>query len=390
VKLLHVVPSYIPAWRYGGPIRSVHGLCAALARRGHEVTVATTNVDGPGDSDVPLGVPVMLEGVAVRYFPSRILRRIYYAPAMRRFFTAELGGYDLVHTHSVFLWPTSAAAHAARRHAKPLVLSPRGMLVPDLVRRRSTLAKRAWLAAFERRNIAHAAAVHSTSALETREMRALGLAPRRVIEIPNGVDGARALDDEPGGAAPAVPARYFLFLGRINWKKGIERLIDALAAVPGAELVVAGNDEEGLTPALAARAQALGVAGRVRFTGYVDGAAKARILEQAVALVLASASENFGNAAAEAMAHGTPVVLSPEVGLADFVRAHGGGLVAESGADGLAQALRAVWSDAGLRARLAAEARAAAREHFSWDHIAARFEAEYDALLAAPRAGPTT
>ena len=58
MKILHVVPSYLPALRYGGPIHSVHGLCKALAARGHAVEVFTTNVDGPQNSKVPLGVPV--------------------------------------------------------------------------------------------------------------------------------------------------------------------------------------------------------------------------------------------------------------------------------------------------------------------------------------------
>ncbi len=381
MRLLHVVPTYIPAWRYGGPIRSVHGLCAGLARRGHEVTVATTSVDGAGDSEVPLGVPVMLDGVAVRYFASRILRRIYYAPAMGRYFAAELGRFDLVHTHSVFLWPTSAAARAARQRARPLVVSPRGMLVRDLIERRSTLAKRAWLALFERGNIAHAAAVHSTSALETREMRNLGMALPKVIEIPNGVD---LPGDDAGAADTTSPEPYFLYLGRVSWKKGLEQLIAALARVPGARLVVAGNDDEGLTGALAAQARELGIADRVRFAGYVQGAAKSSLLRGATALVLASRSENFGIAAAEAMAVGTPVVLSAGVGLADFVLAHGGGVVAGDGVDGLAGALRALDGDAALRQRLASEARAAAAQHFSWDHIAARFEAEYASLVAAP------
>ena len=48
MRILHVVPSYLPAVRYGGPIFTVHGLCRALAARGHEVQVFTTNVDGPG------------------------------------------------------------------------------------------------------------------------------------------------------------------------------------------------------------------------------------------------------------------------------------------------------------------------------------------------------
>ena len=63
MRLLHVVPSYYPATRYGGPIRSVHGLCTALVKQGHEVHVFTTNVDG--DSDVPMECPVDLDGVKV-------------------------------------------------------------------------------------------------------------------------------------------------------------------------------------------------------------------------------------------------------------------------------------------------------------------------------------
>src|SRR5262249_2892122 len=68
MRILHVVPTYLPAVRYGGPIFAVHGLCRALARRGHHVEVFTTNVDGSGASPVPLGEPVDLDGVQIRYF----------------------------------------------------------------------------------------------------------------------------------------------------------------------------------------------------------------------------------------------------------------------------------------------------------------------------------
>ena len=57
MRLLHVVPTYLPAWRHGGPILAVHGLCRALVERGHEVTVLTTDVHGEGRLDVPLAQP---------------------------------------------------------------------------------------------------------------------------------------------------------------------------------------------------------------------------------------------------------------------------------------------------------------------------------------------
>lgn len=64
----------------------MHALCKALVQREHDVQVLTTNVDGPGVLDVPTGVPVDLDGVKVRYFPSRFARRLYWSPAM----TAQL------------------------------------------------------------------------------------------------------------------------------------------------------------------------------------------------------------------------------------------------------------------------------------------------------------
>ncbi len=79
--------SFRPIFRrgeYGGPIRSVHALCRELSAAGHDVQVFTTSVDGPSDSDVPLMVPVDVEGVKVTYFPSRVLRRLYWSPPMGR------------------------------------------------------------------------------------------------------------------------------------------------------------------------------------------------------------------------------------------------------------------------------------------------------------------
>ena len=82
MKILYVVPTYLPATRYGGPIFAVHGLARALAERGHYVDVFTTNVDGDGESDVPLRQRVELDGVGVYYFSSPI-RRLYWSPQMR-------------------------------------------------------------------------------------------------------------------------------------------------------------------------------------------------------------------------------------------------------------------------------------------------------------------
>jgi glycosyltransferase involved in cell wall biosynthesis len=376
VRILHVVPSYLPAVRYGGPIHSVHGLCRALASAGHEVSVMTTSVDGDGDSLVPLDTPVKLDGVTVRYYPSRALRRLYFSPPMARALTDAVRGADVVHLHSVFLWPTLAAARAARRAGVPYVLSPRGMLVRELIERRSAWIKRAWIALFERRNIEAAAAVHCTSELERRELLTLGLEPRATFVVPNGVDA-------PAPLPAATGTDTILYVGRINWKKGLDRLVEALRDIPKARLIVAGNDEERLTPRLRAVAEAAGVAGRVEFPGYVEGEAKRRLFAEAAVFVLPSVSENFGNAALEAMAQGCPVVVTQGVGLAEAVHASGAGIVADGTPAALAHAIRGLMEDPARRAAAGAAALAMVRERYSWGRIAADMAGHYERLRHA-------
>ena len=115
MRILHVVPTYLPAVRYGGPIFAVHALCRALAARGHAVEVFTTSIDGPGNARVPHDQPVMLDGVKIRYFASPALRRLSWAPTLAHALRSEIDGADVAHLHSIFLWPTWAAARLARQ-----------------------------------------------------------------------------------------------------------------------------------------------------------------------------------------------------------------------------------------------------------------------------------
>jgi glycosyltransferase involved in cell wall biosynthesis len=375
LRILHVVPSYLPAVRYGGPIYSVHGLAKASAARGHDVHVFTTNADGDGASAVPAGTPVEIEGVKVTYFPRGLGYRLFRSPGLGRKLRREATSFDVLHLHSVFLWPTLAGARAARRARVPYVLSPRGMLVHDLIQRRSRIAKTAWIELFERANIARAAAVHFTSNVEKAEFGRMGLGARSVVVIPNGIDAP-----EPGtfkNSESPDRAPYVLSLGRINWKKGLDRLIRAFARVSSGRLVIAGNDEEDYTPRLEALARDMGVGGRVSFVGAVEGAAKWNLIRGAQLFVMPSVSENFGNSALEAMACGVPVIVTKGVGLADAISAHGAGLVCSGSPEDLAEGISALLGDSARRREMGAAGARAAREQYSWDAIAASFDDVY-------------
>lgn len=379
MRILHVVPSYLPAVRYGGPIVSVHGLCKALARRGHDVHVFTTNIDGAAESPVAVDVPVDMDGVKVWYFPVPMLRRLYWSPRMKAALVKHMAGFDVVHTHSVFLWPTWAAARVARHCHVPYILAPRGMLVQDLIRRKSSWLKRAWIRLIEQRNISNAAAIHVTSDLEAEDLNAFGFRLPAIDVVPNGVE----LPDAQAGQSGNESLRalsiepYLLFIGRINWKKGLDRLIPALTHLPNTRLLIAGNDEENYQPELEVLARRCHVTDQVRFLGPVYGPDKALLLSNALAFVLTSYSENFGNVVLEAMAAGCPVVLTPEVGAAEIVRRSGAGIVVPGTTEALSQALAQIVADPSQRAQMGRAGRSAVRDAYTWDAVARTMESAY-------------
>ena len=144
LRILFTVHGYKPAYRIGGPILSVSALAEALVRKGHSVTVFTTNCNMSEELDVSVDCPHMVEGVEVWYFRRReLLKKMVrfipylsktmgylYVPAMIRQLHRTIPVMDLVHTHLPFIYPTFAAARVARLYNKPLFYHQRGVFDP--------------------------------------------------------------------------------------------------------------------------------------------------------------------------------------------------------------------------------------------------------------------
>lgn len=380
LKIAHVIPSYYPALRYGGPVLAVHDLCRHLVARGNEVSVFTTNADGEGSLSLEAGGVKNVEGVGVQYFGLRQPRRLYYSPDLAHELEKRIAEFDVVHLHSTFLYPTLKAARCATKRGVPYVLAPRGMLVKDLINRKNTVLKRAWIALFERKTIEQAAALHVTSALEEAEIRKFGFELPPCYEVPNGVNAPEDVCDT------SRDPDTLLFLGRLDWKKGLDRLIAAVAMLDGTRLIVAGNDEVGYTGELKAQCERLGISRRVEFVGRVEGADKWRLYRRAAAFVLPSLSENLANTVLEAMATECPVVITPEVGLAPVVTGHGTGVVCRGEPAVLADAIRGVLGDRGRARIMGRNGRRVTERFFSWGPIAASMESAYEEIIGARRA----
>ena len=387
LRILHIVPTYVPAWRYGGPIVAVHGLCRALANLGHEVHVFTTNVDGPFSLSVNSRKEVDLNGVRVRYFPSRWFRFTYWAPELERTLSAQIDRFNLIHLHSIFLWPTWVGARLAQASGKPYILSPRGMLDKKLILKKNRHLKSLLIHLTEKKTLERAAAIHVTSDQEAKNLADFRFNLPPVYVVPNGTDLS------PAGSPLSTnlflsqlvekEKPFILFLGRINWKKGLERLIQALSYAPRANLIIAGNDENSYQKPLETLAKKTGVEKRIHFVGFVRGPDKEFLLKSATALVLPSYSENFGNVVLEAMASGCPVIVSPNVGLAEIVDQYQTGIVVDTQPQILGQKINDLLQSNRLLTAMSRNGRKVAQEQFSWERIADKMQRVYSEIISA-------
>lgn len=382
LNILFVTASYYPAVRYGGPIYTVHSLARHLAELGNRVVVYTTNVDGDGYIEIPPEDSKLLDGVEVRYFKTAI-NKIYWSQDMIRALNRNVGNFDIVHAHAGFIFPTIAARRAARRAGVPFVYSPRGMLVLDLIKRKNFISKTLWCLLFEIANCRAASFIHATSHLEADEIGNLKLRRNKIEVIPNGVEPFPDHEEPPIGSAATSPnalAPYVLVLGRVSWKKGLDRLICAMSFVPSVNLVIVGNDEEKYTSVLRSLARKSGVEDRVVFAGPAYGSDKIAWLRGAELFVLSSYSESFGVVVLEAMACGCPVIMTPEVGIAEDIQKTGAGIVVEGSPEKIGAAINALLADPDRSKQLGERGRVVVRDMYSWPKIAAEMESAYLAV----------
>jgi glycosyltransferase involved in cell wall biosynthesis len=358
-------------------------MARGLARRGIEVTVATTNAAGTRSLDVPLDTPVIDDGVVFHYFARSVPGSWKFSWPMTRWLWANASSYDVVHVHALFSYATIPGCRAAAHVPVPYVLRPLGTLSDwSLGRRR--WKKRPYYALLERSHLAMASAIHVTSEAEADDVARLGYGDR-VRVIPLGVDVAeRRSRKAPGGATLRL-----LFLSRLHEKKNIPMLLRAIAQTRDAdrriELTIAGSGEPAYREQLIELAAQLGLADRVTFVGHVEGSAKGRAFAEADCFVLPSAHENFGLAVAEALAAGLPAIVTPGVALSSDVGAAGAGLVAEATESALASAIAWTAEHPAALVEMGDRAWQLAHRSLSWATTCARLASLYDALAAGPR-----
>ncbi|MBU1348148.1 MAG: glycosyltransferase [Alphaproteobacteria bacterium] len=351
-RLLHVIASTDPA--SGGPIEALRQLDHRWTQDGSAVSevVSTDPADARYLTRHPFPVHAMGGTSTLSRLPG--LQRYGYSERLVPWLRAHVADYDAVIVHGLWNYASLAASRVLVGASTPYFVFTHGMLDPWFRKRYPLkhVAKQLFWTFGEGRLLAGADAVLFTCAEEQKLARKPFLGhPYKGLVVGLGISAppdeiderqARALAE----AVPELgPAPYILFFGRIHPKKGCDLLIEAFArtaAQSDVRLVMAGPDSEGWAETLKQRADALGVADRVVWPGPLYDDAKWGALRGAQAMILPSHQENFGIAVAEALAVGTPVLISDKVNIWREIEESGGGLV-ETDTLGGTEALLSRW-----------------------------------------------
>jgi glycosyltransferase involved in cell wall biosynthesis len=381
MRILHLIATLDR--ESGGPAQACLEMARAVAARGHDVAICTTNWASNGVEPVPTKVPLQQDGIKVTYFPVHFPRvwkpSLAMVPALRR----DLPGFDVVHLHSLYMFHDWLGGHLCRRSGVPYIVRPHGMLDP-YIRKRHRGRKQLMELLFQNRVLRHATAIHYTSDVEREISQPFdGGAPARIVPLGVNLAGFDALPPAERFHARFPETRnrrVVLFLSRLHFKKGLDLLIPAFARVaaddPSLHLVIAGPDD-GMLDQCKAWARRDGIPDKVTFTGMLRGEDKLSAFAAASLFTLPSYSENFGIAVVEAMAAGLPVVISDQVNIWREVQQGGGALVVRCDEHKLALALSTVLGDPAVAADMADKARETVRRRYRWESVAAALETMY-------------
>lgn len=385
MKILHVIGTLAP--RYGGPAKACVEMARCISRLGHKLSIYTTNMYAE-DQSLPLDAPIMRDGVEIRYFPIQFPRLLGTSLPLGRALKNAIPQYDLVHIHSLYFYHNMVAGYYCQRYGVPYIIRPHGTLDPFIYshhRWRKSIIE----LLFQNRNIKKAAALHYTS-LEEKSLAAPYVfnAPGIVVSL-----GLYPDDYNPLPMAGLFREKHpeigdkqiILFLGRLNFKKGLDILVKAFAITartrPDVHLVIAGPDDDGLGDKVRVWLKREGALEQVTFTGMIVGSEKLAAFRDANIFVLPSYSENFGISVAEAMACELPVVISDKVNIYQEVKQADAGIITSCDHHDVAKALITLVDNPGIGDEMGKKGRLLVRQRFSWDQVALSLEEAYRTII---------
>jgi len=368
MDLLQLNKFYHP--EVGGIEEVVRAIAEGMQRRGHESRVLVAVPQGWGTRDTVADVPV------TRTASLGVAKSVPLSPTFPIRLWQASRDADIVHHHLPN--PLSVVSHLATPATDAPVVAT---YHSDIVRQQTALKLYRPLLHRFLDDIDHIF-VTSPRLLDNSDHLAPYREKASVVPLSIDLDDYGQYDGPPVDL-PGDPGRpTLLFVGRLNYYKGVEYLIDAMPSVD-ADLLIAGSGDR--RDHLDARVDRLGVADRVHFLGYVEEDRLHACYDRADVFVLPSVepSEAFGIVQLEAMAYSTPVVNTDLPTGVPWVSKDGetGLTVPPRDADALARAINALLDDPERRRRYGERARERVERHFGRERMIETMDARYRAIV---------
>jgi len=336
---------------------------------------------------VPTDRSVHWDGVIIRYFPIQHPKGWSVSLPLAQALREKIPDVDVVHIHTPYMFHTVVTASCCENHSIPYVLTPHGSLDPYIYKRHR-LRKRIAEFLFQDRITRRASGIHFiTEEEKVLAERYTHGAPGFVIPIGLNVE---EYSYTPSGSVffsrfPVLQGKKIvLFLGRINYKKGLDILAGAFAAVArerdDVHLLIAGPDNEGYGEKVTTWLKKENVLAKTTFSGMLQGEEKLEAFYHSSVFVLPSYSENFGISVLEAMACGLPVIVSDKVNLWPVIVEAKAGEVSPCDAGEFSRKILGILGDEESARRMGMNGSALVREKYSWPEIGVRLIEMYGSL----------
>ena len=380
MKILQVIPFFSPI--HGGSAKSTYEISKWLSKRGHEVTIFT--------SDFKLSHEWIASLPQVRVCAFKTwsnLAGFLVTFDMVKNAMKTVGKFDIIHMHNYRTFQNIITAHYAVKYGVPYILQARGSL-PIMMGKHQL--KWVYDVSFGYRLLERASKVIALNEVEVNQYLNMGVSPEIIEVIPNGIDLSEYstlpsrnifkekvnIDDND---------KLVLFLGRIHKIKGIDFLIRAFANIAtnisGVKLVISGPDD-GYLPEVKSLISKLKLERAVFITGPLYGMHKLEAYVDSDVVVLPSRYETFPNIVLEAYACYKPVIASRTGSLPQLVLNGATGFLFENGdVEGLARNLEYLLNDSSRAERMGLEGRKFVEACFSYDAVINMFETLYTNTL---------
>ncbi|WP_207422781.1 XrtY-associated glycosyltransferase XYAG1 [Desertivirga brevis] len=415
MKIFQLNASYKPAYIYGGPTMSVSKLSEEISKQGNPIEVVTTSANGPGELEVELGKSVLVDGVKVTYYPRITKDHTHFSPQLLSALARKLklskvsNESPVVHVHAWWNLVSMFSSWIARWKNIPVILSPRGTLSGYSFTNRNSGLKD-YLHRFLGKGLLEYSYFHVTSEKEKRDIERL-VKPKGVFVIPNFVripeltphpspsDSSEQVllkerekttpHPDPSDQSEQVLLKErekntlrLLFISRVEEKKGLELLFESLKEFKANwTLDIAGSGEEVYVSKLKSFTEELGISGGINWLGHVNNEQKFDVMADHDVMVLPSFDENFANVVIECLSVGTSVLLTRNVGLADYVEAKELGWVCERTKDDLLSQLFKISSSREKIEEIRANAPLIIRKDFNEEKLVKQYIAMYEEVL---------